>query len=284
MNAAAPVVIVAGNGDLPFEAAEALAVRGRAVHLVGIAGEVEERIAAFPHDIIDWTQIGRLFRILESLDARDLILLGGIARRPSVKLQRMDWGAARTMFDLLGVMLAGDNSILSGVIEVFGKRGFRIVSVPELLPELLVKSGANSRVSITKRDEQRIAHGHSVINALGPFDVGQGVVVVGKRVVAVEGLEGTDAMLRRVMTLRDEGRLPQKPGGVLVKCPKPGQDERADLPTIGPETIRNANAAGLLGVGVLAGKTIIVNRNKTLSMADDRGLFIAGIEGAQSND
>ena len=106
--------------------------------------------------------------------------------------------------------------------------------------------------------------------------LGQAVVVVEKRVVALEGVEGTDAMLERVTALRAEGRLPKKKGGVLIKCVKPGQDLRADLPSIGPNSIDKIVEAGLSGIGVEAGLTLMISREETLKRANKNGVFIYG--------
>ncbi len=110
---------------------------------------------------------------------------------------------------------------------------------------------------------------------LGAVDVGQGCVVQQGLVLAVEAIEGTDAMLSRAAGLRRDG-----PGGVLVKLVKPGQDRRADLPTIGPETVRNAAAAGLRGLAFEAGATILAEREACVAAADAAGLFLLGLDPA----
>jgi UDP-2,3-diacylglucosamine hydrolase len=111
-----------------------------------------------------------------------------------------------------------------------------------------------------------------VVRALGALDVGQGCVVQQGIVLAVEAAEGTDAMLARCDGLRRPG-----PGGVLVKLVKPGQERRADLPTVGPETLRGAAAAGLRGVAFEAGGTILAERGATVAVADEAGLFLLGL-------
>ncbi|MEL6946356.1 MAG: LpxI family protein, partial [Pseudomonadota bacterium] len=149
--------------------------------------------------------------------------------------------------------------------------------VAELAPQLLVQVGINGGGRTSKADRALADQGFAITRALGPFDIGQGCVLIGRRAVAVEGLEGTDAMLDRVARLRAAGRLPLGGGGVLVKCPKPGQDERVDLPAIGPRTISNAHAAGLTVVALEAQRTLIVDRDKTLHDAKIRGISIIGV-------
>ncbi|MFN7089778.1 MAG: UDP-2,3-diacylglucosamine diphosphatase LpxI domain-containing protein, partial [Allorhizobium sp.] len=106
----------------------------------------------------------------------------------------------------------------------------------------------------------------------------QGAVAVGGRIVALEGVEGTDAMLARVEGLRAEGRISRRRRGVLVKLCKPQQDLRADLPTIGVSTVENAKAAGLAGIAVEAGRALVVEREAMIAAANAAGLFVVGLD------
>ena len=117
-----------------------------------------------------------------------------------------------------------------------------------------------------------IAHAERIARALGALDIGQAVVVQQGLVLGVEAIEGTDALLRRCAGLRREG-----PGGVLVKVEKPGQEQRADRPTIGPQTVALAAEAGLRGIAVEAGATIVLDRDEVVAAADRAGLFVFGI-------
>ncbi len=273
-----PVAILAGNGQLPLEIGHSLRARGVNVLMIGVKGEADDTLDDFPHQIIEWEKIGRLFKILEEYGVKRIALAGGVVGRPELKLRKMDFGAIRTLPGLLSVLLAGDNSILSGVMGVFEKRGYKVCSVAELAPELLASVGPNTSHKPNRRELDRLLEGVAVTHALGPYDVGQACVVIGKRAVAVEGVEGTDGMLRRIEELRAYGRLPNRKTGVLVKCTKPNQDERADLPTIGPLTIENAHRAMLCGIGIEARKSIIIEREKTLQLAKQLGIFVYGID------
>jgi DUF1009 family protein len=123
-----------------------------------------------------------------------------------------------------------------------------------------------------------IARGRDLIRALSPFDVGQAVVVIDGHVIGVEGIEGTDALLERVRQLRREGRIRAKAGrGVLVKSPKATQDLRFDLPTLGPVTIDGVVAAGLAGIGIAAGHTLVADMEATAAKANRAGLFVTGL-------
>jgi DUF1009 family protein len=116
------------------------------------------------------------------------------------------------------------------------------------------------------------------LQASGAFDIGQAAVVAGKRILAVEAAEGTDQMLARVAELRANGRIDIAAGaGVLVKAPKPGQDQRFDLPSIGPQTVTGVARAGLAGIAVVSAKTVIADAESVVREADRAGLFVVGV-------
>ncbi len=270
------IAILAGNGTLPVEVAVELIGSGRLVYVLGIEGEAESVIERFDHDYIRWGQVSKLFKLLKVKNVGEVIMVGGISHRPALRDMKFDLGAYLTLPRVLGWMLAGDNAVLVGVIEVFRQKGFTVRGAHELVPSLLVAAGTNTKRKPSAADMERIKLGMEVARTLGRYDVGQAVVVIEKRVVALEGVEGTDAMLERVAELRLSGRLPSKKGGVLVKCVKPGQDLRVDLPSIGPRSIEKIVAAGLTGIGLDAGSTLIISRMETINLANKAGVFIYG--------
>ncbi|MEM9733704.1 MAG: UDP-2,3-diacylglucosamine diphosphatase LpxI [Pseudomonadota bacterium] len=272
-----PVGIIAGNGTLPIELAERLVAAGTNVSIFGIQGEADPVLRRYDYSDVEWEKVGRLFAMLEARGIERLTMAGGVVGRPQLRLTRLDWGGIRTLPGVLSALLAGDNEILSTVMGVFEKRGFQVCGAAELVPELLVGEGVLTKAKPKTNDRTRLEEGVKVTTALGPYDVGQACVVLGKRAVAVEGVEGTDAMLERVAHMRKIGRLPAAPSGVLVKIAKPGQDLRADLPTIGQGTIATAQTAGLVGIGVAANRSIILRREETVIAANKAGLFIAGL-------
>jgi UDP-2,3-diacylglucosamine hydrolase len=132
------------------------------------------------------------------------------------------------------------------------------------------------------QDLADIEHGLGLLRAIGPYDVGQGAVVANKHVLAVEAAEGTDSMLARVAELRARGRIPTPAGeGVLVKAPKPNQERRIDLPTIGPRTVSEAARAGLAGIAIVAGEAIIAEPAAVAAAADREKVFVFGIGAPQ---
>ncbi|MEN0000114.1 MAG: UDP-2,3-diacylglucosamine diphosphatase LpxI, partial [Pseudomonadota bacterium] len=178
---------------------------------------------------------------------------------------------------LLPRLRAGDDALLRGVIGIMEDAGIRVRGVHEIVPDLLAPLGhlaGPKPDSATQSALQTAMHGAL---ALGELDAGQAAVAVRRRLVALEGAEGTDLMLERVAALREAGRLPKKRGGALVKIAKPGQELRADLPTIGPDTIKNATSAMLKAVGVHAGRALITDLEATKALADECKITLLGI-------
>jgi DUF1009 family protein len=147
-----------------------------------------------------------------------------------------------------------------------------VVAPHELVQGLLAAEGRYGRIGPDRQARIDIARGFAAAKAIGALDIGQAVVVQQGLVLGVEAIEGTDALIARVRTLRREGA-----GGVLVKVPKPRQERRIDLPAIGVETLEAAAAAGLRGIAVEAGGALIIDRAKVAARADALGLFVVAM-------
>src|SRR5687767_12793867 len=231
----APVAIIAGGGALPPLLAEAAARQGRQPVILAIAGEADP--AAFrpwPTHVLKWGEVGRMFRIAEEGGCAEAVFIGAVARRPELKSIRPDLGALRLLPRAVRLLRAGDDGLLSGLAAFLEENGLRLVSPLDIVPEMTLEEGlvagaidAELRDDVTKATE--------AARVIGRMDIGQGAVAVHGRVVALEDAGGTDALLERVAALRQGGRIASS-GGVLVKCMKPNQDSRIDLPTIGPDT------------------------------------------------
>jgi DUF1009 family protein len=188
---------------------------------------------------------------------------------------RPDLGLVRLLPEALRFIRAGgDDALLSQIIRLFESQGLHVSGVADVAPELLIGAGRLGRRDMSAATRCDEAIGSAVIDALGDFDVGQGVVVANGEVIAIEGVEGTDRMLGRVAALRREAPAAC---GVLVKRPKPRQERRVDLPTIGPRTVEGAHAAGLAGISVDAASTVVLDREQTARASDELGLFVAGV-------
>jgi len=266
--------IISGGGGLPCDVARAALAGNCSVHLIGIEGEAGEQIEQFPHSWIKWGEIGRLFSILREQNCRDVVIIGHV-KRPDLSQVRMDLGALKLLPFIMKLKTGGDDSILSRIAGLFEDKGHHVCSVLDVVPSLAADRGQMTKAAPTPTDADDISKGLEVVAALGKFDVGQAVVVVKGHVIAVEGVEGTDKMLERCQSLRQWGRKGRH--GVLVKVPKPQQDRRIDLPTIGPRTVELAMAAKLSGIAVAAGETLIADKSGMIAAANRGKLFVSGV-------
>lgn len=272
------VAIIAGSGVLPFAVARSLQARGLRPVLFAIRGFCDPaEVAQFPHHWVAIGQAGRLTRLMQAEGARDVVFIGGLVR-PALSDIRLDWGTIKLIPALAKALRGGDDHLLSGVSLMFEDRGFRIVGVKDVAPELLMPEGTLTRRAPDAGALVDIAIGRDVLHAISPFDIGQGAVVIDGHVVAIEGIEGTDGLLARVAQLRADKRIRAKPGrGVLVKTPKTDQDLRFDLPTLGPKTVDGICAAGLAGIGIVAGYSLIADADEMMSKADRAEVFVTGL-------
>ena len=268
--------IVAGAGDLPRRLVEACRATGREVFVLALEGAADR--ATVEGATHAWCRIGAAARglaLLREHRVGELVLAGGV-RRPSLASLRPDWRAAR-FFARVGYRALGDDGLLSAIVAELEREGFHVIGADRVLDAAPLASGPAPEgvLGSVHPDAQAmadIAHGVRVARALGALDIGQAVVVQQGLVLGVEAIEGTDALLRRCAGLRRAG-----PSGVLVKIAKPGQERRADLPTIGPQTVILAAEAGLSGIAVAGGATIILDRDDVIATADRAQLFLLGL-------
>ena len=265
--------ILAGGGPLPGQVAGAAVAGGRQVFLVGFEGFAEPGVLGpYPHAFARLGAAGRILGLLRERGCGELVLVGPV-RRPSLLDLRPDAEGARILARIGRAAFGGDDGLLAAVVRVLGEEGFTVLGAHEVLTEAVGPGGVLGRSRVDAQAMADIRRGVAVARALGGVDVGQGCVVQQGIVLAVEAIEGTDAMLGRAAGLRRPGL-----GGVLVKLVKPGQERRADLPTIGPGTIHAAAEAGLRGIAFEAGGTLLTDRDGCIAAADAAGLFLLGID------
>jgi DUF1009 family protein len=273
-----PLALICGGGNLPLAVADSVAARGRKVLLFPLRGAADPRdYATRPHHWLYLGQYGKFARIARAAGCRELVFIGSLVR-PSLRQVRLDIRALLALPGVLRAFRGGDDHLLSSIGKLFEQRGFTLRGAHEVAPDILAPAGALTGTQPGTKEREDIALGFDFLRASGPFDVGQAVVVSGRHVLAVEAVEGTDQMLTRVAELRRNGRLRAPAGsGVLVKAPKPSQDLRFDLPTIGPQTVEGVANAGLAGIAVVAGTTVIAEPERLLRVADQAGIFVVGV-------
>jgi DUF1009 family protein len=190
-----PLGILAGSGQLPLVIAAAAHASGRPVHIVGIDGFAAEEIDRYSHERVNLGQVGRMIGSLQRAGCTDMIIAGAL-RRPNLWALKIDSGFFRSIGTVLKLTRGGDDSVLRRVVRFFEAQGFRVCGVPDVAPNLLARAGVLGSVEPTAQQCEAVARGAALVRALGAFDVGQGTVVTPTRVVAVEGVRGTDAMLK----------------------------------------------------------------------------------------
>jgi len=245
---------------------------GRRFFVVCLKGHADPGLAeGLPHV---WLPLGagaRLKEIFRSEQIEEVVMAGRV-RRPSVLEIKPDWFTLKILAKI-GMNSLGDDGLLRAIGKVFEDEGLRVVGIHEILSGLLAPEGILTKTKPDAEAWKDINRGIEVAAALGRADVGQAVIVQQGIVLGVEAIEGTDALIARCAGLRREGH-----GGVLVKLAKPQQDDRFDLPSIGPGTISAAASAGLSGIAVQSGRSLIMEREKTIAAADNAGLFVAGLK------
>ncbi len=258
---------------MPARVAEAARAASRPVLIIGLQGHAEPAVLApYPHVFCRLGNAGRIRAELDRHGCREIVMVGRV-RRPSVLEMRPDAEMTRLLAKIGRSMFGGDDGLLAAVARVMGEEGYVVRGVQEVMAGAVGPAGLLSAAAPDTEARADIARGIAVARALGAVDVGQCCVVQQGLVLAVEAAEGTDAMLARCRELARPGL-----GGVMVKLVKPGQDRRADLPTIGAQTVRGAHAAGLRGIAYEGRGTLIADRAETVACADALGLFLLGLD------
>jgi DUF1009 family protein len=265
--------ILAGSGSLPRRVALAAQRKGRKVFIVCFKGQTDKATCeGLPHF---WTRLGAVGEILSRLHDEGVseILLAGPIKRPSLTSLLPDRRAREGLARAGKKAALGDDGLLTAIVKELEEReGFKVIAIEEIMAEMAARAGLYGKNEPDDLAQGDIQRGVEVARALGAADVGQSVVVQQGLVLGVEAIEGTDQLLARVKDLRREG-----PGGVLVKLAKPQQERRADLPTIGPRTVKGAIAAKLAGIAFEEEGALIVDEEECVRLADKAGLFMIGM-------
>ncbi len=263
--------ILAGRGELPARLIQACRETGRDYFVIAFEEQTApETVAGAPHAWVRLGAAGRALRCLRDAGVEELVMAGGV-HRPSLSALRPDAWAVK-VFAKMGGKALGDDGLLSALVTALEDEGFRMIGADDVVSDLLAPQGLLGAIAPEAEAKADIALGIEVALGLGALDVGQAVVVQQGLVLGVEAAEGTDALIVRCAGLRRSGF-----GGVLVKVKKPGQERRADLPTIGVPTVTAVAAAGLSGIAVEAGGTLVMDRIAVAAAADRAGVFVIGV-------
>ncbi|CAL9916081.1 DUF1009 domain-containing protein [Candidatus Liberibacter solanacearum] len=273
------LLIIAGSGILPYYVAKAARLNNDEPVIASVLNECSFDWKDFESQALPLGDLCVLRSILNQYNIGRIVVAGAISRRPSIqdlcfsikdsfKIPKLIWQLAS----------GGDAAILKAVIDFLEGYGVSVVGAHEVVPDLLTQKGSLGSCIPTKGIKRDIFSAMKSAEVLSDLDIGQSAVSVGGRVVALEGIEGTDSMLQRIVDCRKNGKILVGKSGVLVKMFKSQQDMRADLPSIGLMTVQNVIKAGLSGIALEYGKSLILEKDLVKKSADEAGIFIYGID------
>lgn len=274
-----PIAILAGAGQLPIQLVNHLERTGQEVRVLAFRGFAEAELQRRAHATVDLLDLKTIMSTLQGWQPQAVSLVGAV-RRPGFSALLSAYSLLRNMQEVKEVITRGDDQVLRGAVMLLEERGHRVVGAHELAPDLVAARSLSGACEPNPDDREAIVLGIDLLKSLSAFDIGQGAVIARRHVLAIEGPEGTDRMIRRVTRMRQSwfGLRRREEGGVLIKAAKRGQDLRVDMPTIGPRTVVEAAKAGLSGIAVGAGSTFVLEQEKTLRAADRLGLFLVAVD------
>ncbi|TMV08755.1 LpxI family protein [Ruegeria sediminis] len=256
------LALIAGTGALPDELVARLPERPLICAMEGFEPDRLKVDRAFPLE-----QLGSFIADIKSRGVVEVCMAGAV-RRPVIDPNRIDAETLPLVPILKRAVMSGDDGALRAVIGIFEEAGLTVRAAHELAPDILPPLGCLTDAQPTEADLADAHRGAGILRAMSAADVGQACVVLRGQALAIEGVFGTAWMLESLTQRPDAG------GGVLFKAPKPDQDRRADLPTIGPNTVTAAVAAGLSGIVIEKGGVIVLERDRVVDECNRLGLFL----------
>ena len=270
--------LIAGGGTLPVSLARHCQVTGRDVFVVRLKGLSDPVLADFTGADVGLAELGRAIHAMREAACGSVCLAGHVAR-PDFAQLKPDLRGLAALPGAIAAARRGDDGLLSFLVREFEREGFVVEGADEVAASLTLNTGPLGRLRPKPEHLADITRALLAARAIGALDAGQGAVSCDGLILALEAQEGTDAMLGRVANLPKEIRGDRaNRRGVLAKVCKPGQETRVDLPTIGPRTVREASDAGLAGIVGEASRILVLERHEVVALADELGLFIAGVE------
>lgn len=271
----APIALFAGRGNLPLTLLRLFQKQKRPFVILAFKGQTEEQLVkGLPHIWLHFGEAGKALRYIAENHIQEIVMAGAISR-PTLSEIRPDWEGVKWLTQI-GSKALGDDNLLKLVIKMIESKGYKVIGPDDILADLLAPQGQLSSIEPDAQAWRDIGRGIEILSALSPVDIGQAVVVQEGLVLGIEAIEGTDALIERTSQLHRPGL-----GGILIKTSKYQQEQRADLPTIGLQTIHKVLQAGLRGIAIEAGRTLFLDREEGLKLAQEKGLFIVSLASAQ---
>ena len=261
--------LIAGNGQFPLLVLEAARSRGIEMVVAAIKEEASPELEACAARLhwLSLGELGRLIRIFKTEGVARAVMAGQVRHTQIFSKIRPDW---RLFQLLLSLPTKNTDSLIGGVAKVLLKEGIVLEDSTLFLQPLLACEGVLTRRAPTSGEQTNLDYGRQVARDLARWDIGQSVVVSDGACIAVEAMEGTDAVIRRAAHLAQGKPLS------VIKVAKPNQDMRFDVPVVGLPTIAVMQECGATALSVSAGRTLLFDRNQMLAAADAAGITIVG--------
>ena len=273
------LAILAGGGFFPREVARHARQHGYQPVFFALKGFADSSLGDEAETI--WVDLLKPQELLAQLKKRQPygLVLAGHVRRPGSHVVLSAFQQFKQSTDLLSLLAQGDDHLLRGALAALETEGLKILGIDEVAPSLLCPAGTLGTIPPDDAYLKMIATGFGLLRALSPYDCGQAAVIEGSRILAIEGPEGTDQMLKRCRPrfnwFGQDARVFTR---LFVKAAKQGQDRRADLPAVGPRTIDACVRAGISGLALQAGSVLLIEREAMVARANEKGVFITGVK------
>ena len=268
------LAIIAGEGSLSDVIIETARKKGWNVTVFAIGDLSITKNQSISLIEMKRLDIGRIFKTLKSQKIKNICMVGYIPRpnnlRDYLDFQYLNPQTLSLLFKSIGILRGGDASLFKKINSLLENKGYKVIGASEIAPNLTLKEGLYSSKRVSKVEFEDIKKAQQCAEMTGYLDVGQAVVVKNGRVLAIEAVEGTDAMLERVACL---GGISIKRGGVILKSAQINQDKRVDMPTIGPDTIKNIVKANLSGIAITADDVIVLDFQQVIEIIEDNNLY-----------
>ena len=262
--------ILAGTGKLPVECARAAQQLGYEVYSVGLLADSDPQIAQFSknYQFISIAQLDAIINFLKANQIQKVTMIGKVTK------ELLFNGAVQPDMRMLQLIMSlpdrKDDTIMMAFVRELAKLGIQAFDQTALIRKLMPRRGTITRREPTEIERSDIEFGFRIAKELGRLDIGQTVVVKNRAVMALEAIEGTDACIER------GGRLACG-NAVVAKVSKPQQDNRFDVPTVGYRTVEVMVQVGATALAIEAGKTLLVDRNQMIALADAKGITIVAV-------
>jgi hypothetical protein len=267
------IAIISCSNNLPVKLSENLKSQGHEVFVIAFN---EVKTDLIPDLLVSLGQIGKIFKFLKKHCISNMVLAGAIVR-PNLWKFKFDWEGLKFCFRLIKFLKKGDDKLLRFICEYIEKQSVKLWSITDLCPQLLMPVGCITKDNPSSKIFSSIDLGINILNQIAQFDIGQSVAIADDVVLAIETIEGTDAMINKVRTI-DAKRIQGLSKPVFVKMRKKNQSNLVDLPTIGVDTIDNLAQSGFIAAAFEANGCIILDIDKVIKRANKYHITLIGFD------